>query len=159
MRKRHNAEPSQCIKNSRQMRDNIHNDFQPFACIMTEKFDNTPKDQFNYYFKEKNKIECREKTAQNIADKLLTNLQIDNQSRRHAKKIELSWNLTFTKLFCNRESTKFTIKYEFNHAKDIKIYNILIYRQKNIKFLLKGFFQRLIFCASLYSFKSKTKQY
>ena len=36
-------------QNSRLMIDNIHNDFQPFACIMTEKFDNTPKDQTNYY--------------------------------------------------------------------------------------------------------------
>ena len=32
-------------QNSRQMIDNIHNDLQPFACIMTEKFDNTPKNQ------------------------------------------------------------------------------------------------------------------
>ena len=28
-------------QNSRQMIDNTHNDFQPFACIMTERFDNT----------------------------------------------------------------------------------------------------------------------
>ena len=30
-------------QNSLQMIDNIRNDFQPFACIMTEKFDNTQK--------------------------------------------------------------------------------------------------------------------
>ena len=30
-------------QNSRQMIDNIHNDFQPFACIMNERFDNTQK--------------------------------------------------------------------------------------------------------------------
>ena len=30
-------------QNSRQMIDNIHNDFQPFSCIMTERFDNTQK--------------------------------------------------------------------------------------------------------------------
>ena len=89
-------------QNSRQMIDNIHNDFQPFACIMTERFDNTPKDQSNYYLKEENKKECREEITQNKADKLLTSPQRDNQSRRQAKKIELSWNLTFTKLFCNR---------------------------------------------------------
>ena len=28
-------------QNSPQMIDNIHNDFQPFVCIMTERFDNT----------------------------------------------------------------------------------------------------------------------
>ena len=30
-------------QNSRQMIDNIHNDFQPFDCIMAEKFDNIQK--------------------------------------------------------------------------------------------------------------------
>ena len=75
---------------SRQMIDNIHNNFQPFACIMTKRFNNIPKDQFNYYIREENKKECREETTQNKADKLLTNLQRDNQSRRQAKKIELS---------------------------------------------------------------------
>ena len=77
-------------QNSRQMIDNIHNDFQPFACIMTERFYNTPKDLSNYYLREKSKKECREETAQNKADKLLTSPQRDNQSRRQAKKIELS---------------------------------------------------------------------
>ena len=77
-------------QNSRQMIDNIHNDFQPLACIMTERFDNTPKDQSNYYLREENKNECREETTQNKADKLLTSLQRDNQSRRQAKKIKLS---------------------------------------------------------------------
>ena len=86
-------------QNSRQMIDNIHNDFQPLACIMTERFDNTPKDQSNYYLREENKNECREETTQNKADKLLTSLQRDNQSRRQAKKIKLSWNLTFTSYY------------------------------------------------------------
>ena len=45
-------------QNSRQMIDNIHNDFQPFACIMNEKFDNTLKDQSNYYLREESKTEC-----------------------------------------------------------------------------------------------------
>ena len=53
---------------------NIHKDFQPFACIMTEKFDNIPKDQSNYYLREESKKECREETTQNKADKLLTSL-------------------------------------------------------------------------------------
>ena len=30
-------------QNSRQMIDNISNDLQPFACIMTKRFDNTQK--------------------------------------------------------------------------------------------------------------------
>ena len=72
-------------QNSRQMIDNIHNDFQPFSCIMTERLDNTPKDQSNYYFREENKKECREETTQNKADKLLTSHQRDNQSRIQAK--------------------------------------------------------------------------
>ena len=71
---------------SRQIIDNIHNDFQPFACIMTEKFDNTPKDQSNYYLKKESKKECREEKKQNKADKLLTSPQRDSRSRRQAKK-------------------------------------------------------------------------
>ena len=77
------------IQNSQQMIDNIHNDFQPFDCIMTERFDNTPKDQSNYYLREESKKECREETTQNKTDKLLTSPQSDNQSRRQ-EKIELS---------------------------------------------------------------------
>ena len=73
-------------QNSWQMIDNIHNDFQPFACIMNERFYNTPRDQSNYYLREENKKECREETTQNKADKLLTSLQRDNQSRRQAKR-------------------------------------------------------------------------
>ena len=40
--------------------------------------------------REENKKKCREEITQNKADKLLTSLQRDNQSRRQAKKIELS---------------------------------------------------------------------
>ena len=76
-------------QNSRQMIDNIQNDFQPFACIMTERFDNTPKDQSNYYLRKESKKECREETTQNKAYKLLASLQRDSQSRRQ-EKIELS---------------------------------------------------------------------
>ena len=73
-------------QNSRQMINNIHNDFQPFACIMTEKFDNTLKDQSNYYLRKESKKECREETAQNKAAKLLTSLQRDNQSEDKQKR-------------------------------------------------------------------------
>ena len=55
---------------------------------MTERFDNTPKDQSNYYLREENKKECREETTQNKADKLLTSLQRDNQSRRQKNRVE-----------------------------------------------------------------------
>ena len=88
--------------------------------------ENIPKDQSNYYFREENKKEFREETTQNKADKLQTSLQRDNQSRRQAKKIELSWNLTFVRLFCNRDWTKFTSKYKFKHVKILKsiIFNL-----------------------------------
>ena len=82
MRKRHNAEPSQCITKFIQMIDNIHNDFQPFACIMTEKYDNIPRYQSNYYLREESKKECREETAQNKVDKLLTSLQRDKHKKK-----------------------------------------------------------------------------
>ena len=72
-------------QNSRQMIDNIHNVFQPFACIMNEKFDNIPKDQSNYFLRKDSKKECQEETTQNKADKLLTSLQRDNQSRSQEK--------------------------------------------------------------------------
>ena len=49
---------------------------------MTEKFDNIPKDQSNYYLRKESQKECQEETTQNKADKLLTSLQRDNQSRR-----------------------------------------------------------------------------
>ena len=111
-------------QNSWQMIDNIHNDFQPFACIIIDRFDHTPKDQSNYYLRKENNKECWEETAQNNADKLLASLQRDNQSRRQAKKIELNWNLTFTKLFCNRNRIRFKSKYELKKFKDIKIYHI-----------------------------------
>ena len=63
-------------QNSQQMIDNIHNDFQPFACIMNERFDNTPKDQSNYYLREESKKEWGEETTQNKPDKLLASLKM-----------------------------------------------------------------------------------
>ena len=78
------------LQNSRQMIDNIHSDFQTFACIMTERFENTPKDQSNYYLREENKKECREETTQNKADKLPTSLQRDKQKK---DRVELKPNI------------------------------------------------------------------
>ena len=83
---RHNAEPSQCITKFRQMIDNIHNDFKPFACIMKERFDNTPKDQSNYYIREEAKKECQEDTSENKADETLTSLRRDDQSKEDKQK-------------------------------------------------------------------------
>ena len=60
------------------------------ANIILERFDNTQKDQSKYYLKEESIKECQEKTTQNIADKLLTSLKSDNQSRRQTKKIQQS---------------------------------------------------------------------
>ena len=73
--------PSQvnASQNSWQMIVNIHNDFQLLACIITERFDNTLKNQSNYYIREESKNEYQEETTQNKADKLLTSLQRDNQ--------------------------------------------------------------------------------
>ena len=41
IRKRHNAEPSQCITKFTIDDRQFYNDFQPIASIMTEKFYNT----------------------------------------------------------------------------------------------------------------------
>ena len=68
LRSRHNAESSQWIKNSRQTIGNTHNDLQLLASIITERFDNTLKDQSNYYLRKESKKECREGTTQNKAD-------------------------------------------------------------------------------------------
>ena len=125
------------------MTDKIHSDFQSFAFIMTERFDNTQKNQSNYYLREESKKQCREETIQNKADKLLTSLQRDNQSRRQAKKIELSWNLTFTKLFCNRDSTRFTSKYELSMLKILK--SIIFNLSAKIIIFYGNFFSKALF--------------
>ena len=59
-------------QNSRQTIGNTHNDFQPLASIITERFDNSLKYQSNYYLREASKKECQEETTQNKADKILT---------------------------------------------------------------------------------------
>ena len=77
-------------QNSRQMIDNIYNDLQPFACIMTKRFDSTQKINLAIISGKKIKKNVEKRQHKNKADKLLTSLQRDNQSRRQAKKIELS---------------------------------------------------------------------
>ena len=73
-------------QNSRQMIDNIHNDFKPLACIMKERFENTPKDQSNYYIREETKKECQEDTSENKADETLTSLRREGQSKEDKQK-------------------------------------------------------------------------
>ena len=55
-------------QNSRQTIGNTHNGLQLLANIITEKFDNTLKDQYNYYLREDSKKECQEESTQNKAD-------------------------------------------------------------------------------------------
>ena len=55
-------------QNSRQTIGNTHNGLQLLASIITERFDNTLKDQYNYYLRKVSKIECQEDTTQNKAD-------------------------------------------------------------------------------------------
>ena len=67
------------------MIDNIHNDFKPFACIMKERFDNTPKDQSNYYIREETE-KSQKDTTENKADETLTSLRRDGQSKEDKQK-------------------------------------------------------------------------
>ena len=55
-------------QNLRQTIGNTHNGLQLLASIITERFDNTLKDQSNYYLREESKKECQEETTQNKAD-------------------------------------------------------------------------------------------
>ena len=55
-------------QNSRQTTGNTHNGLQLLTCIITERFDNTLKDQSKYYLREESKKECQEETTQNKAD-------------------------------------------------------------------------------------------
>ena len=61
-------------QNSRQTIGNTQSGFQPLVGIITKRFDNILKDQFNYYLREESKKECQEETTQNKSDKLLASL-------------------------------------------------------------------------------------
>ena len=67
------------------MIDNIHNDLKPFACIMTERFENIQKDQSNYYIREETK-KSQKDTTENKADETLTSLRRDGQSKEDKQK-------------------------------------------------------------------------
>ena len=64
LKTRHNAEPSQCIIKFTIDDRQFHNDFQLLPSIIIERFDNTQKDQPNYYPREESKKECQEDTTQ-----------------------------------------------------------------------------------------------
>ena len=66
-------------ENSRQPINNAHIDFQPLACIITERLDNIKINESNNYLREETKDECHEDTTENKADEPLTSLQRDNQ--------------------------------------------------------------------------------
>ena len=61
-------------QNSRQKIGNTHNGLQLLDSIITEWFDNTLKDQPNYYLREESKKECQEEAIQNKADEPQTSL-------------------------------------------------------------------------------------
>ena len=63
------------------MIDIIFYDFQPFACIMTERFDNTSKDQSNYISGKRITKNVEKRLHKIKQTKLLTSFQRDNQSR------------------------------------------------------------------------------
>ena len=55
--------------------------------------------QSNYYLREVSKKECQEETAQNKAEKLLTSLKRNNQSRRQTKRfsrVETLYSLSYS---------------------------------------------------------------
>ena len=125
--------------NSRQTIDNIHNDFQPFACITTERFDNTLKDKSNYYLMEESKKDCQEETTQNKADKLLTSFKRDNQSRRQAKrysKVETLHLLNCSVIKIEQDSQ---VNMNLSMLKILKLITFNL-STKSIKLLCKGFF-------------------
>ena len=79
-------------QNSRQMIDNIHNDFQPFAFIMTERFDNTQKINLTIIsgMRVKKNVEKRQHKIKQTDYRLVFKETIKVENK---EKIELSWNL------------------------------------------------------------------
>ena len=72
----------------------------------------------NNYIKEKCKEDCEETTTENKADKPLISLQRDNKVKK-TKKILNFWNLTFIRIFCKRDSTRFINKYKYGIESNI----------------------------------------
>ena len=86
-------------QNSRQMIDNIYNDLQPFVCIMTKRFDSTQKINLAIISGKriKKNVEKRQHKIKqtNYWQVFKETIKVEDKQ----KNIELSWNLTFTKLF------------------------------------------------------------
>ena len=91
--------------------------FLHLASIITERFDNTLKDQFNYFLREESKKSVKKRQHKinqtNYWIVFKDTIKVKRQAKRYSK-VE---NLAFIKLFCNRESTRFTSKYEFKNVK------------------------------------------
>ena len=104
-------------ENSRQQIANTQSGFQPLASIITERLESIQINESNNYLREETKEECQEDTTKNKADEPLTSLQRDGQSKEDKrKKIQQSLSLTFIGLFCKRDSTRLTSKYEFKQS-------------------------------------------
>ena len=129
-------------QNSRQIVDNIHNDFQPFACIMTEKFDNTQKINLTIILGKriKKSVEKRQHKIKQINNWPVFKETVKVENNR----VELKFS--FTKLFCNRLATDSQVNVNLSMLKILKsiIFNI---STKNIKIFRQKVFiyPRLIF--------------
>ena len=73
-------------ENSWQPIANTQSGFQPLACIITERLDSIQINESNNYLREETKEECQEDTTENKADKPLTSLQTDGQSKKDKRK-------------------------------------------------------------------------
>ena len=77
-------------ENSRQQIANTQSGFQPLASIITERLDSIQINESNNYLREETKEECQEDTTENKADKPLTSLQRDGQSKEDKRKKKYS---------------------------------------------------------------------
>ena len=104
-------------ENSLQQIANTQSGFQPLASIITERLDNLQIDESISYLREETKEESQEDTTENNADEPLNSLQRDSQSKEDKTKytVELKPYIHW-EIYCKRDSTSFTSKYEFKHS-------------------------------------------
>ena len=102
---------------------NTHNCFRLLASIITEKFDNTLKNQYIYYLRKESKKRVKKRQHKikqtNYRHGFKETIKVEDKQKRYRKVETL-----LIKLFCNRDSIKFISKYEFKYINNIKIYNI-----------------------------------
>ena len=83
-------------QNSRQMIDNINNDFQPFAFIMTERFDNTQKINLTIIsgMRVKKSVEKRQHKIKQTDHRLVfkETIKVENKKKKK-KRVELKLTL------------------------------------------------------------------